>query len=175
MTEQAQDQPNYITNPSKVGRPSRLNPKLKDNLITSIKLGNTLEAACGVVGLPYDTFAEWRQRGEGRHPTRKPLPDYVQFAQEVNQAIAEAQLRLIKRIHDASDNDWKAAAWILERRHPEHWSATQRVQLAVEQELEKAIEALEKRLPPDVYDQVLNALAYAEGGTTEDSTEAEED
>lgn len=56
--------------------------------------------------------------------------------------------------------DWKAAAWRLERRAPRRYGP--RVQLAVQQELDAIVSKLEKGLPPDQYQRVLQIMTSDE-------------
>jgi hypothetical protein len=47
----------------------------------------------------------------------------------VDEAESQAQIALVACIRNAADHDWRAAAWLLERRDPANWSLRQ--QLAV--------------------------------------------
>ena len=38
---------------------------------------------------------------------------------------------LLQRINDKTTDDWKAAAWILERRHPEQYSQRREIDVTV--------------------------------------------
>lgn len=98
-------------------------------------MGAYKEVACQVAGIDYSTFAEWIRRGEGRD-RRKCTKEYADFAEVVTQAITDAEMTLITRVRNASAEDWRAASWMLERRHPERWSNMQRVKIEVERELE---------------------------------------
>ncbi|MFM6455867.1 MAG: hypothetical protein ACKPH7_29120, partial [Planktothrix sp.] len=111
-----------MTTKPKMGRPSKLTPAIKNRLLGLIRIGTPLETACRVCGLDYNTVRDWISRGENRHPTRPPNPEYVDFAVGYNQVVGEAETILINRIHEATKHDWKAAAWLLARRHPDRWS-----------------------------------------------------
>ena len=43
------------------------------------------------------------------------------FSERVERARAHASSRLIKRIFD--HDDWRASAWLLEKRYPEEWGS----------------------------------------------------
>jgi hypothetical protein len=73
---------------------------------------------------------------------------------------AEAESRDVALIAKAATEDWKAAAWRLERKAPRRYGP--RVQLAVQQELDSVLGRLEKGLSPDVYEKVLQIIATEE-------------
>lgn len=149
---------------AKVGRPSKLTIIVKQNFLSALATGCHIEAACGFAGIEYATMREWVQRGEGTHPTRRNAPEYAEFAEAVTQAIAQAEVTLVKRVNDATKDDWRAATWMLERRHPERWANTQRIQIEVQKELERTLDQLEKQLPPAIFDQVLSAIVDGDAG-----------
>lgn len=94
--------------------------------------------------------------------------EYFEFFRDVTRAIADAEAKLVGTITTASKRDWRAGAWILERRHPERWANTQRIQIEVEKELEKVVDRLEDKLPAEIFEQVLSALADGEDCGSED-------
>jgi hypothetical protein len=155
---------------AKIGRPSKLTSLVKQNFLSALVTGCHIEAACGFAGIEYATMREWVQRGEGTHPTRRNAQEYAEFAESVTHAIAQAEVALVKRVNDASKDDWRAATWMLERRHPERWANTQRIQIEVQKELERTLDQLEKQLPAGIFDQVLSAIADGDGGEEETSS-----
>ncbi len=104
------------------GRPTKLTPEIENKLIKFITLGVPLESASNAIGLDYTTVREWLQRGEGRHPTRGKTAQFEAFADRYQQAVGQCEARLVAKIQSAADKDWKAAAWLLSRRHPQRWS-----------------------------------------------------
>jgi hypothetical protein len=54
---------------------------------------------------------------------------FVAFSDAVEAAIATSELRLVQRVVAAGHDDWRAAAWMLERRWPSRYS--QRLDLAL--------------------------------------------
>ena len=129
----------------KPGRPSKLTPELKERLLKAIRLGSTFETACQSTGISYRAFRLWMNKGENASSG-----EYFHFFQEVTRAIADAEMLLLSRIHAASQSDWRAASWVMERRWPERWSNTQRIEVQVSQRLEQQFDLFFESLLSDV-------------------------
>lgn len=86
-------------------------PQLTEELCTDILNGLSKTNACRKAGVGVDTLASWMRRGsQGEQP-------FADFAQAVDRADQTLKGRLVSYIeHSASRGDWKAAAWLLERR-----------------------------------------------------------
>ena len=99
-----------------MGKPTKLTPQVKKRILTAIRQGSPFEHAAEFGGVHRTTLYKWIKAGEdGEQP-------YAAFLEEFYKAQADAVQVLLKRINDAAANgDWKAAAWILERRHREHF------------------------------------------------------
>lgn len=110
----------------KGGRSSKLTPEIEKTILETIRMGATFAAAADRAGISPDTIQEWRQRGEGTHPKRGPTADLVRFALAVKKAMGDAEVLHVGRITKASEKDWTASAWILERRHPERYGRIDR-------------------------------------------------
>ncbi len=98
------------------------------------------------------TLYRWMRHGRDQKRGR-----YRKFLTAVEKAQAEAESRDVALIAKAASEDWRAAAWRLERKAPRRYAA--RVQLAVQQELDAMLTRLEKGLEPEVYDRVLQLIA----------------
>lgn len=65
--------------------------------------------------------------------TRKGLHDYrrdhPEFNAECLRVVAEHERSLVRRLTEASAEDAKHAAWLLERRHPDRWSTRSEVRM----------------------------------------------
>jgi hypothetical protein len=93
-----------------------------------IASGLSSSAACREVGLDPNTFFQWKARGKW-----KPDSIYGLFLTVMLRAEGERESKLLKQIRDAADpyvsrdgkhdrpGDWRAAAWLLERMHPERY------------------------------------------------------
>lgn len=104
------------------GRPTKLDSATQQKFIDAVREGLPFSTACALAGIADTTFANWRHRAES-----EPDSLYFGFMQAVKEAEAEAEAANVKRIRSAADNgQWQAAAWILERRHPDKWARTER-------------------------------------------------
>jgi hypothetical protein len=88
------------------GRPTKRTPDRETLLLKAIAKGLPLKVACMRSSLSFTTFNDWRHTDSS-------------FAQKVECAEAKAIARLLARIEKAAQKDWRAGAWLLERRHPE--------------------------------------------------------
>lgn len=136
------------------GRPSKLTPDCKKRLLQALAAGNYYEPACAYAGIDYSTFRRWMLRGE-----KESKGEFCEFCEVVQRAIAQSEIASVAKIKKAEEDDWRAAAWLLERRFSDRWASTQKVKIEVEKELEKTLAALEGKMPPDIYAQLLEALA----------------
>lgn len=104
------------------GRPSKLDDATQQKFLEAVREGLPYSTACALAGIGETTFAVWRQRADA-----EPDSPYAGFMRALKEAEAEAEAANVKRIRSAADNgQWQAAAWILERRHPDKWARTER-------------------------------------------------
>lgn len=92
-----------------MGRRSKYTLETVKKITDAIKLGATYELACGYAGIHYDTFNEWRKK-------KSEFSDALKAAEGI---AAVGWLAKIEKA--ASDGNWAAAAWKLERRYPEEY------------------------------------------------------
>lgn len=100
------------------GRPTLLNSTQQALLLAAVKAGCRLPVAARLAGVSPKTVNEWVRRGRG-HDGRPAIEPYVGFIRAVEQAEAEAEVAAMAAIRKAMPGDWRAAAWFLERTHPE--------------------------------------------------------
>jgi hypothetical protein len=102
----------------KQGRPSKLTLELQAEMIVLFKAGNFVETTCGTVGIDKSTFYDWIKKGKNsNHPKNK----YRKFQEAVEQAMAWSEARNVALITKLSEENWRAAAWMLSRKHPDKW------------------------------------------------------
>lgn len=95
-----------------MARPTKLTPEVEKAICDAIRDGLTYQAAAEVSGIAVSTLNEW---------LKDERPRFIQFSEAVRRANAEAKKELLRRIREASRKDWRAAAWILERRFSDEY------------------------------------------------------
>lgn len=98
------------------GRRPKYSPEVHERIVQHLRIGAFKTQAAAAAGISADTLDNWVLRGNaGEEP-------YVQFALDVEQVIAEEVIRNLGAIAKAAttktDGDWRAAAWLLERKLP---------------------------------------------------------
>ena len=102
----------------KRGRKSLLTAPLQKQICDLLAQGHTIVTVCDAVGLGERTYFEWCER----HP---------HFAQATTRAIGRSKIVLVEKIR-ASD-DWRAQAFLLERRWPDEYGRTEPRVIVVQQ------------------------------------------
>ena len=111
-----------------MARPTKLTPELQKRITDAIQGGVDKKVAAAMAGIAESTFYDWLDQG------RKPdaLPEFSEFSESIERAEAEAEVVKVSRISIAANNgNWKAASWWLERKHPERWSETKKLQTEI--------------------------------------------
>ncbi len=109
-----------------MARPSKLTAEVSEKIVRAIRAGNYPEVAARHAGVHPSTYYRWMERGEleGSAPEDDP---YRQFRAEVERAIADAEAAEVGLVIKAArDGDWRAAAWLLERRFSDRWGRGER-------------------------------------------------
>lgn len=103
-------------------RPSDFTEEVRDKIIASIKRGNYLSTACEEAGVPYRTFKDWMDRGEGKYRgSYDPDPAYAEFASAVRQAEAEVESTVVSSVYEKSKEDPNVALRFLAVRFKPRW------------------------------------------------------
>lgn len=124
------------------GRPSKISPEITAKICDMLRAGNYLETAAAYAGVNKTTLYDWMKRGARElervenaglsAKVRKKEQPYVDFSNALTRALAEAEVRDLIIISNAAKNDWRAAAWKLERRTPHKWGKMERVEAKLE-------------------------------------------
>ena len=89
-----------------MARTSKLTPDRQAKVCQAIQLGATYVHACNYAGISYETFRRW-------------MRENVAFHDAIKEAEGKATVGWLAKIEKAaSDGNWTAAAWKLERRYP---------------------------------------------------------
>ena len=98
------------------GRRSKYTPETVDKITQAIRLGATYKLACDYAGISEDTFANWKRL-------------HSDFSEAIKTAEGGAVVGWLVKIEKAAtEGNWQAAAWKLERRYPEMYGK-QRLEL----------------------------------------------
>jgi len=108
---------------ARIGRPSSYTPALARAVCSAIASGLPVGVACRQHGIARQTLYDWRVQGRaGREP-------FAGFAARLERATAEAESRSVLAVVKAAKRDWRAAAWMLERRWPQRYALRQTVRV----------------------------------------------
>jgi hypothetical protein len=117
----------------RVGRPTRLTPRLAKALVKLIAQTGRIEPAARRCGIPPSTVTDWIARGRGQHMTRGPNRLNAEFAGSVEKALGQYecdQLAGIQTAAAAKPETWTARAWQLERWAPERYGRREQVNVS---------------------------------------------
>jgi len=109
-------------NPTARARDLRVkkSPKLLDEILQTIREGQPITRAARLCGVNPDSVHRWRQED----------PD---FNEAVEEAVEFQIAVLTRKVDQASDTDWKAAAWRLERLRPDEFGSKREVNVTATQ------------------------------------------
>ena len=112
-------------------QPTRTQKAIKEEIIENLKTGMTIEASAVLAGVCRTTYYNYRDRDP-------------KFAEEADQASRWAEAICLERIKQAAMDrmDWKAWAWILEKRFPDDYGKRQELQVKTESSSDGTAEVL---------------------------------
>ena len=126
-----------------------LTPEQMERVSEALRQGSPRLRALKLAGISKGEYRKiLRMASDGVEP-------YLSFISAVDQAEAEAQQSHVQSI--ASSGDWRAHAFILERRFPEEWG--QKIQFEVKRELEKVFAVAEEILPEEQFLRFLEGVS----------------
>lgn len=117
------------------GQPPKLTPEVQERIVGAIRGGAYNETAALFAGISESTFYKWLQKGnEAREQEIEPEnSEYLQFLQAIEKAQADTEIENLLVVRGAAQGkptkegvpgeaqDWKAAAWLLERKFPDRY------------------------------------------------------
>jgi len=99
---------------------SKLTPAVHKRLVTALSAGCFRIVAAEAAGIHRTTLYGWLERGEADHEAGLQTA-YASLFAAVLVAEANAEVVAVETIREASPDDWRAAAWYLERRYQDRW------------------------------------------------------
>lgn len=108
------------------GRKTKLNRQVLKRAVELKKGGANDVDIMAAIGITKSTFYEW---------LNNPKTDLQRdFSEGLKKAEADYKNALLASIKSAGEKDWKAHAWLLERKYPAEYARVDRVQAEVKQE-----------------------------------------
>lgn len=139
---------------------SKLNDEVTDKICQAIQAGAYPETAAAYAGVHVDSLRNWLRAAHGDPPNEECL----RFAERVQQALATLEVQSAALVTKHAQDDWRAAAHLLERRFPERWGKVERLNLGNADGHPFRIENLDlARLTDDQIEQLVNTLRIANG------------
>jgi hypothetical protein len=117
----------------KIGRPTELTEDIIDTVVMALRSGAYVETAMNFVGVDRQRFYDWNKKAMEELKERDDALDkgvvrqpkneiYVEFHNAIKKAMAESELLMLQVITNAANSgNWMAAAWRLERKHPDRY------------------------------------------------------
>lgn len=97
----------------KLGRPTKCTPEVTREIVRFVTRGLPLKTAARAAGISYGAVKDWNARGKAEN-AEEP---YASFYEAIETAKAEFASVHAGVVDDAGRmGDWKASAWLLERR-----------------------------------------------------------
>lgn len=105
-------------------RPKHLSPARVRAMCDIVRGGNYTTAACSALSIPWSTYTTWRARGIRERDEGLDEADsvYVLLVNELDKALAEAELYAVHTWQAAFAGDWRASETFLARRFPDRWA-----------------------------------------------------
>ena len=104
-----------------------------DAIVDLLKRGNYISTTAKAVGISPLTISAWIRKGNELANEERDLDEtelmFVNFAIEVEKARGFAEVQNVEVIRKASQDNWTAAAWWLERTNPQNWGKVQRTEI----------------------------------------------
>ncbi len=134
--------------PTDLGRPLTLDAALSTELASLLRRGLTQTDACLVAGVPRSTFYDWLSRGKDLWETHGPdglvPPETVakltveelvllDFSDAIAGARAVGKHDALVAIRSGMTDDWRAAAWFLERSFPDEFGRRDRIEVETDE------------------------------------------
>ena len=90
---------------------TKFSKKVTDQILEGIEQGYTKAMVSKKVGVPTDTITRWLRMG------RMGQDQFRQFAIDYDASMGVAVQNMVDRVIEHAEKDWRAAAWLLERRY----------------------------------------------------------
>ena len=121
---------------------TKLTQEKIEEICSRLVKGLSVEAASEAAGIHRNTLYNWLKKAQEADASEL----HLRLVDEVREAQALAEETLVDVMRRAalegSSGDWRAAAWLLARRHPDRWSEKREIQISQEQKSDGTKEVL---------------------------------
>lgn len=133
-----------------MGRPTKLTDVTQARFLEALKLGLPYELCSDFAGIAPGTFYDWMNRGKAEPGSR-----FAEFSDAVKAAQGASAASAMARIREASENgQWQAAAWILERRFPQHFGRRQQIEHAGSIDTNPDADEMAERIASRIWEEI---------------------
>jgi len=136
------------------GSPTVLSKEFIRDFCKTLQECMFIDSACAVMGIPRQTLVHWMCAGRkelawrNRNPHKAGNPKYhlnCLLLIKSTRAIWSQDREILKGLNRHRRNHWQCAAWLLERRFPEHWSAERAEFKRLQKQVEELMSMLKER------------------------------
>lgn len=99
------------------GRADKLTPETQKKILDAVRAGAYMEQAAHHAGINQATLYRWLERGAGDDAPAR----FREFREALTRARADAEVGAVAALRRAMPDDWRAAAFFLERSFPVRW------------------------------------------------------
>ena len=103
-------------------------------VVRYVRLGLSNKKSAQAACISEVTFYDWVDKGSNQ---AEDYPEHAEFYEELTQAQALFEVDAVEAIQNSGELDWKAHAFLLERRNPEDWGKRPIVITDWEEEIQK--------------------------------------
>lgn len=103
------------------GYAPKLTKPRREEIVNFISAGVTQVTAACASGIGKETHHRWMRNGK-LHEEHDFDSEYRMYYNAIRKAVAENEVGHVKNISKAGKDDWRASAWLLERRHSKTWA-----------------------------------------------------
>jgi hypothetical protein len=119
---------------AKQGRKLLLNEEMIAKIVDATQWGNYATTICDYVGITTQTLHNWLRKGEELSEVEdRELTEeeqlFVKLFYDIRKARSLSEMRAVEKIRKAGEQDWKAAAWFLERTATSRWGRVDRTEI----------------------------------------------
>lgn len=136
---------------------SKLTPEITLGILDLVRECVPVSVAARKMGIDYSTLKTWRAKG-----AEDPTSAYGEFARAIDEAVAHAEMQMVKAVYGSATSDPKSAMWLLERRFGGRWSPKSKTK--VEAKVEHSSKVDMTKLSQAERDQLRGILTKATSG-----------